>query len=705
MRLFSNHARPVHLGPHPMERLPRAEAIGATARRPRRVPSAFEAFQNNPAELSTAPDLLGPLARYAALFDSLRDGSMSAAPAPIPEDHRQRADNLKAHCVFLDADMAGIAAITEDAWLEGETRPDGHDHALVILVAHPKAPRPGDPGEAWLAGLGGAAAETRAGEIAVAMAQYTRQLGYPALAHTKTTGALDIDLLAARAGLVSVAEDGAMENPFIGRNFACAAVSTTLELALDRPLAPLGGLAKARARGPGWLLGRGGARPGWARLTGRHRPLHLGHYPMERIKRAETPTTLLTDAIPRVPKRAAFFSRALAGDLGPKAQRERARFATKTPNADAMVPLIRAMVPLQDGPVAETKAQDTDDPDWNALCVKAAGHFLGADMVGISEAPDFAWYSHEEDGTEITPNHRYAITMLVDQGHETMEGASGDDWISGAQSMRSYMRGGEIAGILAEHIRNLGHAARSQTNADSQVLQIPLILLAGLGEMSRIGELVLNPFVGPRFKSVVITTNLPLTPDKPIDFGLQDFCDKCLKCARECPCHAIPFGPKVMFNGYETWKPDAEKCARYRVTNAKGSACGRCMKTCPFNLEGLMGERVALWAAVHLPFTRKWLAILDDKLGRGRRNPTKRWWFDLEIVEGRTQAPRVGTNERDLNFGNIVRPGNERIAHYPADMNPAPDQKEPLPPDRKEALRRARLAESPDAARRRLGLS
>ena len=37
--------------------------------------------------------------------------------------------------------------------------------------------------------------------------------------------------------------------------------------------------------------------------------------------------------------------------------------------------------------------------------------------------------------------------------------------------------------------------------------------------------------------------------------------------------------------GYEIWKPDVERCARYRITNPRGSACGRCMKTCPLNKE------------------------------------------------------------------------------------------------------------------------
>ena len=181
--------------------------------------------------------------------------------------------------------------------------------------------------------------------------------------------------------------------------------------------------------------------------------------------------------------------------------------------------------------------------------------------------------------------------ILLDQGYETMEGASGDDWISGAQSMRSYMSSAEVAGVIAEHLRSLGRSAASQTNALSHVLHIPLVLKAGLGELGRIGELVLNPYVRPRFKSVVITTDMALTPDRHVDFGLQNFCSKCTKCARECPCGAIKFGEKVMFNGYEMWKPDSEKCAKYRLGNLKGSACGRCMKTCPFNTERPLSQR------------------------------------------------------------------------------------------------------------------
>ena len=65
---------------------------------------------------------------------------------------------------------------------------------------------------------------------------------------------------------------------------------------------------------------------------------------------------------------------------------------------------------------------------------------------------------------------------------------------------------------------------------------------------------------------------MPLAHDKPIDFGLQRFCESCQKCARECPSGAITAGPKLMFNGYETWKSDSQKCSTYRITT-KGGRC------------------------------------------------------------------------------------------------------------------------------------
>ena len=429
----------------------------------------------------------------------------------------------------------------------------------------------------------------------------------------------------------------------------------------------------------------------------------MGRYPMERIKRVDSPSTLIIeDEVPRVPVRAGGFPRAANGDMGPKFQGDVKVFAWKTPHAQSYVPQIDAMVPYQDGEVAPEVDPASRDPDRNADALKALAYHLGGDMAGVCRVPTYAWYSHRKDGSVVEPYHANALVILLDQGYETMEGASGDDWVSGAQSMRAYMRGAQIAGIISSHIRSLGHSARSHTNAESDVLHIPLVLHAGLGELSRIGELVLNPFVGPRFKSVVVTTDMPVTPDRHIDFGLQDFCSKCTKCARECPCAAIPFGDKVMFNGAEMWKPDVERCTKYRLGNLRGSACGRCMKTCPFNIEGVLAERALLWAAIKLPFTRGWLARLDDKVGNGSINPVKKWWWDLEWRDGRAIVPPKGTNARNLDMEGDKVAARQQIALYTADMLPPGDAiGVPVKLVRKEALARTEAAETPAQARAR----
>jgi ferredoxin len=384
------------------------------------------------------------------------------------------------------------------------------------------------------------------------------------------------------------------------------------------------------------------------------------------------------------------------------------RFPMKHPYALGMQPLIQSMVPLQGSREKTTPTGiggDLSDPVRNAQAIKALGYFLGADFVGICEARPWMYYSHDEiEGKPIPAYHRYAVVMLLDQGYETMEGASGDDWISASQSMRAYMRGAEIAGLMAAHCRRMGYSARAHSNAHSEVIHNPAILMAGLGEVSRIGDTILNPFIGPRSKSVVFTTDLPMEVDRPIDFNLQSFCEQCRKCARECPCNAITFGPKVMFNGYEIWKADVEKCTKYRVTNMKGSACGRCMKTCPWNREDTVEAEKLMWLSIEHPELAATIAAQDDIDGNGGRNPAKRWWFDLEVVDGMAGHPVAGINERDLDFGRMRLGDKQKLAMFPAELQPAGGTtiSQVVPVDREAGLRMYERAERPEGARERL---
>ena len=687
--------RPYHLGTYPLETLRRdASIIETEARRPRVAAPHYATGPTGP--------LAASLRDYLGIFAENAIAEPAPGKAPIPDDPHHRMIDVKGYSYFMNASQVGICQIPPRAWAEGE-EPLEHRYAIVLLLEHGRVPERGNPAREWVENAVPEAADARIGGIAVCLAGHIQQLGFAAAAHVMGAGRVDAARLAVLAGLL-VRDGETLRNPFLDRGFSIAVVTTEYELEVDEPLSP----SALQAKGVRYWFGRNGATSGRERRRRNRRPTHLGDYPMETVKRVDKPTTLiLENEVPRVSRRASFFDRALRGDLGEKAQRERSRFAYKQPHTSGMLGAMGAMVAAQDGranPAADTGRYR--DPAANARAIKSLSYFLGADMTGICEIPTYAWYSHDAAGMPIRPRHRYAVVMLIDQEFDTMEGATGDDWISGTQSMRAYLRGAEIAGVMADLLRRLGFASRSQTNMDSQVLHLPLMLLAGLGELSRIGELVLNPFVGPRLKTVVLTTDMPLEVDRPIDFGLQYFCSHCHKCARECPCDAISWGDKVMFNGYEMWKPDVERCARYRLTNAKGSACGRCMKTCPLNKvvtsDGALAERIASWCGIHAGFLKPLLVPvavrLDDYLGKGRRNPAKKWWFDLEVVDGVCVKPVKGVSQRDLNLGREMDPAKQKIAYYQAHMMPVPNDPRPQPVDRKAAMAEATTLETPAQA-------
>ena len=722
LRFFSDRDRPVHLGPYPLERLRRVDAPDL-----RGIPE--------PRPLKAQDHgLAAAMADHQAMMDAIRDGLVNRARSACPDDGDERAHHLKAFGYFNDADMVGICRLPTAAHLAKPWRNpgidrlaqdlrtkqtktlasgidmimadlkdsmeappstiDAHTHAVVFLSAQPRDPWHGEAGAEALRGAGPAAAALRATETAVVLANYLRLLGFDAKAHTQTSSDVDLNRLAVDAGL-ALAEHGEMSAPFLGPRFGLAALTTTFAMTPDRPLARY-----QPSLGPRWWLGWGTAKGALNRDPFARRRFADGPHPFETLKRVDDPTTYIDEPrVPRVPKRTDMFARAQFGDLG-KAVQEGAKgghYARKAPAAAAERRMLGAFVLLQDGPPSNgPRPEDAAD---NAAAIKAAAYFLGIDAVGISCCPDWTWYSHDAAGHPIDPPHPTAISMIVDQGYETMEGASGDDWISVAQSMRAYLRFSLLGGVIAAHIRRLGYSAKAHTVLDGEVLQPPLLLLSGLGEVSRIGEVILNPFLGPRLKSGVVTTDMPLAVDRPIDFGLQKFCEACNKCARECPSGAITAGPKRMFNGYEIWKSDSQKCATYRITTKGGAMCGRCMKTCPWNLEGLFAERPFRWMASNVPSLAPRLAALDDRLGRGGLNPVKKWWWDLELEEdGGYRPTRHPVNARDLQPDLNIRHEDQTLAVYPAPLTPPP-WPYPYPMDREAGIRAYRALLSPDEHR------
>ena len=714
-KLFSYKDRPVHLGPYPLEKLSRTSAMPDYSQL---APMQALSFSRADQPLS----IVNAMDKYQATMDTIREGIVKKEVATIPSDPQERANHLKAFGYYCDASMMGTCAIPACAWLDEaiinpsvenlshtlankqvKTLASGidvilamireamaapatdckhHTHALVFLYEYPRDPRANEVGTEWLNDAQAHRSALRAAESASILSAYIRSLGFEARAHSASASDVNLNQLAVASGLAHIHRQQAI-NPILGNRFGLAVVTTTMELAADEYLQPQQKLS--------WLDNLKSSHDRFrkpAEAFAKRRFVD-GAHAFETIERVDNTTTYIDEEnIPRVPKRADMFARSLFGDLGKKNQEaaKNGNYVRKSASAFAFRPALGSFVLLQDGDKAESIHPSVSDAQRNADNIKATAYWLGCDAVGISRCPDWAYYSHNAAGEPISPYHDNAISIVIDQGHETMEGASGDDWISCAQSMRAYLRFSLLGGVLAEQIRNLGYTANVHTVMGAEVIQPPLTLLAGLGEVSRIGEVILNPFLGPRLKSGTVTTSMPLTHDKPINFGLQKFCENCNKCARECPSGAITAGPKLMFNGYEIWKSDSQKCTTYRLTTEGGSMCGRCMKTCPWNLEGLFSEKPFRWAASALPQAAKTLAKIDDKIGNGRINPVKKWWWDLEMVnEGPYTIPLHPVNERDLQTSLDLKFEDQTMAVYPANLLPPP-YPYPFPMDREAGI-------------------
>ncbi len=163
---------------------------------------------------------------------------------------------------------------------------------------------------------------------------------------------------------------------------------------------------------------------------------------------------------------------------------------------------------------------------------------------------------------------------------------------------------------------------------------IPFAIMAGMGEMGRTNRLI-SPYFGGGIRFAMILTDLPLALDKPIDFGLQEFCRGCKKCARACPVGALssdddpswePRGP-YSSTGKRVYYEDCEKCSAY--TSSKGSYCGACLASCTWNkLDGTALHKIMRPLSAKLPSLSKYYAWFDDLFGYGLVAPDDRktWW-------------------------------------------------------------------------------
>jgi hypothetical protein len=198
-------------------------------------------------------------------------------------------------------------------------------------------------------------------------------------------------------------------------------------------------------------------------FSNRRRPVHLGPYPLERLKRVPLPPR--DDGAERPPRP---LPHTASGD---------GRIA-------ASIDLyLRLFEQFRDGAVSEQKAPIELDPSAIAADLKAGGYFLDATMMACCEVPDSAWYATGDEGTPFAPYHRYAIIVLVEDGRPVDPGNAAAAWVEDSDGGRNAVRALEIANVLAGYIRNLGWSARAHSRDAGDICHDRLVIRAGLGEL------------------------------------------------------------------------------------------------------------------------------------------------------------------------------------------------------------------------------
>jgi reductive dehalogenase len=278
---------------------------------------------------------------------------------------------------------------------------------------------------------------------------------------------------------------------------------------------------------------------------------------------------------------------------------------------------------LIDGPPAPVKADIS--PERATEKAKGFARFLGGDLVRVGPLNPAFVYSHigkgvqepvRKYGAPITLNHKHAIVIAI--GLDPALVKTGPVLPMVSHVMLTYNRLATISIMLAGYIRSLGYHARAHMVANYEVICPPVAIDAGMGELGRHGIMLTKEF-GSAVKLTVVTTDLPLVYDPPVDIGVDEFCKDCKICAESCPSAAIPFGDKKVVRGVEKWAINSEAC--YRVWRETGTDCGVCVASCPWTKQRTPLHRLAVSIATKKKKAGWWMSRAD-KMIYGKFKPS-----------------------------------------------------------------------------------
>lgn len=281
--------------------------------------------------------------------------------------------------------------------------------------------------------------------------------------------------------------------------------------------------------------------------------------------------------------------------------------------------------------------------------VEAAGIFLGAAQIGFTRVNE-NWLPPNvifDSGADEVTRDKEGLQHYPERFKYVVTGAALVPNPSGLRSPTAIGAAADRVGFehawlsmirVINFLTCLGYGAEVIPSFNP----VPWAVASGLGEMGRMNRMI-SPLYGGAIRLFSIITDLPLGLDKPIDFGLQEFCKHCNKCAEACPSDALSMENEPSwewegeqpwhFRGKKVWWDNSRKCQEYQI----GERCINCMMSCPWTKQDKTSlHEVAHTMASHVPQMGTLLRKMDDLFGYGliRKADTKMndWWqYDVPI--------------------------------------------------------------------------
>jgi reductive dehalogenase len=273
-----------------------------------------------------------------------------------------------------------------------------------------------------------------------------------------------------------------------------------------------------------------------------------------------------------------------------------------------------------------TSRVEIDDIQRMTVLIKKIAEWFGADLVGVGPLNRTWVYSHWGDHSiklglggkvgdplELPEYFTNVIVVGIGMDYQHLRRSPA---VESATDI-AYSKMGFIAPSLARFIQELGYHAMPSGN--DTALSIPMAVDAGLGELGRNGILITEKY-GPRVRLCKVFTDLPLVHDKPVDLGVQAFCEICEKCAKSCPGQALKHGERTAEHNNISnnvnilkWPVNAERCIQWWAKNR--AHCAVCIRVCPFNKPDELLHKIVRWHVNRLPQFNRLYKWMDDVAG------------------------------------------------------------------------------------------